>query len=102
MPPVPLILFINPSDSEVVAFPRIFGPITLNMVDIAANIITANTAILYFPMYAISLLIEPLKSFAFSAGIPGPPCPGPLPTGGLCVILRSSITNLDLLSQFFS
>ena len=51
MLPVPRIFSISPSDSAVVAFPRIFGPATLNTVEHAAQIITIKIAILYFPMY---------------------------------------------------
>ena len=48
--PVPEILAISPLNNSVVAFPRIFGPMTLKMVEPTAKIMTMITAILYLPM----------------------------------------------------
>ena len=46
MPPVPAILFIRPSDKEVVALPMILGPKTENTVEHAANTMTRTMAAL--------------------------------------------------------
>jgi len=79
--PVPEICAITPSNNLVVAFPRIFGPIMLKMVDAAANSMTTRMGSLYGARYWTSLARVPLKSRAFSPpiipiGPPiGPPCP---------------------------
>jgi hypothetical protein len=50
MLPVPWIFAISPSESAVVAFPKVLGPITLNTVEAAAKIMTTIIAALKFPM----------------------------------------------------
>ena len=99
MLPVPRIFSISPSDSTVVAFPRIFGPATLNTVEHAAQIITIKIAILYFPMYWASCLIDFFRSFGFSPGcMPRPIRPiGPLLRGCwfISLLMVSHLTFLQ-------
>ena len=79
MPPTPVILLIRPLDNSVVALPKIFGPTMEKIVLPIAKAKAAMRRIWYDDILLIRRIKLPLKSLAFSVGIPPTgPCLGRL------------------------